>query len=115
VAESRSFFPVYRLLSAIDWISKNRIIRGLPCTVKEAKSAVGPGEEESEGFRMTLGLRISGGMIAAADMVVNLARTFSQHYNGAHVEIGEVSELADERDLGSRGATRAGSNPAFPT
>ena len=55
------------------------------------------------------------GMIPATDMVVNLARTFSQHYNGAHVGIGEVSELADERDLGSRGATRAGSNPAFPT
>ena len=28
---------------------------------------------------------------------------------------GGVSELADERDLGSRAARRAGSNPAFPT
>ena len=32
-----------------------------------------------------------------------------------YVYPGEVSELADERDLGSRGATRAGSSPAFPT
>ena len=30
-------------------------------------------------------------------------------------QFGEVSELADERDLGSRGVTRAGSSPAFPT
>jgi hypothetical protein len=28
---------------------------------------------------------------------------------------GEVSELADERDLGSRAAMRASSNLAFPT
>jgi hypothetical protein len=28
---------------------------------------------------------------------------------------GEVSELADERDLGSRASRRGGSNPPFPT
>ena len=36
------------------------------------------------------------------------------HRNGeAHA--GEVSELADERDLGSRAARRGGSSPPFPT
>jgi hypothetical protein len=37
----------------------------------------------------------------------------SQRYNDRR--IGEVLELADRRDLGSRALGRAGSNPAFPT
>jgi hypothetical protein len=49
----------------------------------------------------------------SSSRVVDLARTHSRHYNERRP--GEVSELADERDLGSRGTTRAGSNPAFPT
>ena len=32
----------------------------------------------------------------------------------AHAGRGEVSELADERDLGSRGAIRESSNLSFP-
>ncbi len=31
-----------------------------------------------------------------------------------HVLVGEVSEVADEHDLGSCAAKRAGSSPAFP-
>lgn len=42
-----------------------------------------------------------------------IAKTGLFDYN--HCRSGEVSEMADERDLGSRGATRAGSSPAFPT
>jgi hypothetical protein len=33
----------------------------------------------------------------------------------AGMQMGEVSELADERDLGSRGATRESSSLSFPT
>ena len=33
----------------------------------------------------------------------------------ADFECGEVSELADEHDLGSCGATHGGSSPPFPT
>ena len=41
-----------------------------------------------------------------------LAKPAPSTYNAAG---GEVTELADVHDLGSCGATRAGSSPAFPT
>ncbi len=51
-------------------------------------------------------------LIVATRWVNGLQRGTTLGYN--HHQPGGVSELADEHDLGSCAARRAGSNPAFP-
>ena len=53
------------------------------------------------------------------EVLSSVKQTFSQNAiippALPHDAPGEVSELADEHDLGSCGATRGGSTPPFPT
>ena len=44
-----------------------------------------------------------------------MAPVYNFATNCTDIFIGEVLELADRRDLGSRAERREGSNPSFPT